>query len=81
MLRWIIIFLFFSLFGTYAFQAIKTLTQQRSILILYWVIVVLVMGNFTYQSISYSRDDTFNPGMSLALGLFLSLFIFLRSQA
>ncbi|MFQ3335308.1 MAG: putative MPP superfamily phosphohydrolase, partial [Candidatus Arcticimaribacter sp.] len=76
MLRWIIIFLFFSLFGTYAFQAIKTLTQQRSILILYWVIVVLVMGNFTYQSISYSRDDTFNPGMSLALGLFLSLFIF-----
>tara|TARA_B100000767_G_scaffold207836_1_gene194717 strand:+ start:1143 stop:2375 length:1233 start_codon:yes stop_codon:yes gene_type:complete len=76
MTRWIILFLFFSLFGTYAFQAIKTMTQQRSLLILYWVVVLLVSGNFTYQSISYSRDDAFNPGMSLALGLFLSLFTF-----
>lgn len=76
MSRWIILFLFFFLFGTYAFQAIKTLTQQRSVLILYWVVVLIVMGNFTYQSISYNRDDAFSPGMSLALGLFLSLFTF-----
>ena len=76
MLRWIILIIFFSLFGAYAFQAIKTLTQQRSLLILYWVVVVLVFANFAYHSISFDRHEGFNPGMSLALGLFLSLFVF-----
>ena len=76
MLRWIILIIFFSLFGTYAFQAIKTLTQQRSLLILYWLVVVFVFTNFAYHSISFDRHEGFNPGMSLALGLFLSLFVF-----
>ena len=76
MLRWIILIIFFSLYGTYAFQAIKTLTQQRSLLILYWIFVVLVMSNFAYQSISFNRDEGFNHQTSLALGLFLSLFVF-----
>lgn len=76
MLRWIILIIFFSLYGTYAFQAIKTLTQQRSLLILYWIFVVLVMSNFAYQSISFNRDEGFNHQISLALGLFLSLFVF-----
>ena len=76
MLRWIILIIFFSLFGTYAFQAIKTLTQQRSLLILYWLVVVFVFVNFAYHSISFDRHEGFNPGMSLALGLFLSLFVF-----
>ena len=76
MLRWIILIIFFSLFGTYAFQAIKTLTQQRSLLILYWLVVVFVFANFAYHSISFDRHEGFNPGMSLALGLFLSLFVF-----
>ncbi len=69
MLRWIILIIFFSLYGTYAFQAIKTLTQQRSLLILYWIFVVLVMSNFAYQSISFNRDEGFNHQISLALGL------------
>ena len=76
MLRWIILFLFFSLFGTYAFQAIKTLTQHRSILILYWIVVVMVLGNFAYHSAFYTRENGFSSGMSLALGLFISLFVF-----
>ena len=76
MLRWIILFLFFSLFGTYAFQAIKTLTQHRSLLILYWVVVVMVLGNFAYHSAFYTRENGFSSGMSLALGLFISLFVF-----
>ena len=76
MLRWIILIIFFSLFGTYAFQALKTLTQQRGLLILYWVVVVFVFANFAYHSIYFDRHEGFNPGMSLALGLFLSLFVF-----
>ena len=76
MLRWIILIIFFSLFGAYAFQAVKTLTQQRSLLILYWVVVVFVFANFAYHSIYFDRHEGFNPGMSLALGLFLSLFVF-----
>jgi len=76
MLRWIILIIFFFLFGTYAFQALKTLTQQRSLLILYWVVVVFVFANFAYHSIYFDRHEGFNPGMSLALGLFLSLFVF-----
>jgi predicted MPP superfamily phosphohydrolase len=76
MLRWIILIIFFSLFGTYAFQALKTLTQQRSLLILYWIVVVFVFANFAYHSIYFDRHEGFNPGMSLALGLFLSLFVF-----
>ena len=76
MLRWIVLIIFFSLYGIYAFQAIKTLTQQKSLLILYWIFVVLVMTNFAYQSISFNRDEGFNHQISLALGLFLSLFVF-----
>lgn len=76
MLRWIILLIFFSLFGIYAFQAIKTLTQQRGLLTLYWAVVILVLANFAYHSFSFNRHEGFNPGMSLALGLFLSLFVF-----
>ncbi len=76
MLRWIILFIFFLLFEIYTFQAIKTLTQQRVVFGLYWIITTAVFSNFVYQTSRFSRDVGFTHSMSFATGLFLALFLF-----
>lgn len=76
MLRWIILFIFFLLIEIYTFQAIKTLTQQRIILALYWAATITVFSNFVYQTSRFSREVGFTHSMSFATGLFLALFLF-----
>tara|TARA_Y200000002_G_scaffold25156_1_gene18955 strand:- start:406 stop:1632 length:1227 start_codon:yes stop_codon:yes gene_type:complete len=75
MLRWIFIIIFFSVFEFYAFQAIKTITNNRSILLVYFLIVALILGNLTYHSLIFDRSIGFTHYFGYALGLFLSLFV------
>ena len=75
MLRWIIFLGAFLVADYYAFQAFKTVTKSNWIHVLYWVITVLILGNFVYQFYGFSRRNGFSHAHSYAIGLFIALLV------
>ena len=59
MIRWIIFLAIFGLLDLYAFQAFKTVSKNNWIRILYWLITVLVIGNFISHYYGLNRRDGF----------------------
>jgi hypothetical protein len=49
-MRWITTILIFSILQWYAFQAIKTITSNRLIWLVYGVIVIVIIGNLLLHS-------------------------------
>ena len=76
MMRWLFFIAFFSLVQWYAFQAIKTLGLSRWTIYLYFGAIAIVGVNFIYHISTFSRSTGFTPVISLAAGLFMSVFIF-----
>ena len=76
MIRWLFFIAFFSLVQWYAFQAIKTLGLSRWTIYLYFGAIAIVGVNFIYHISTFSRSTGFTPIISLAAGLFMSVFIF-----
>lgn len=72
MIRWIVFIIFYVLFTLYGFQAIKTVTKQPWIYILFVVIAVLVLGNFIFQFTSSSEGRVLSPEKSYAFGFLLA---------
>lgn len=75
-MRWILTILFFVLFEGYAFQAVRTLTQQKSIWLVYGFLVLVIFGNMLYQSLTFDRTTGMQVGMMYGIGFFISLFVF-----
>ena len=75
-MRWILTILFFVLFEGYAFQAVRTLTQQKSIWMVYGFLVLVIFGNMLYQSLTFDRTTGMQVGMMYGIGFFISLFVF-----
>lgn len=75
MLRWIIFLIVFLIADYYAFQAFKTVVKNNWIQILYWVITVLIMGNFVFQFYGFSRRNGFSHAHSYAIGLFIAMLV------
>lgn len=75
-MRWILTILFFVLFEGYAFQAFRTLTQQKSIWMVYGFLVLVIFGNMLYQSLTFDRTTGMQVGMMYGIGFFISLFVF-----
>lgn len=76
LLRWVLILTITALVQWYAFQAIKTLTTNKYIHLLYGVVVLSILVLFYWQSFFYDRTKGFSHFMSYSLGLFFSLFLF-----
>lgn len=76
LIRWILILAFTALVQLYAFQAVKTLTSNRTLYWVYWIIVIGILLLFYGQSMFYDRSRGFSSFMSYTLGLFFSLFLF-----
>ena len=57
MFRWFIFLPIFGVVDFYAFQALKTITRNNYMLIAYWIIAVLVIGNFVYHFYGLNRSD------------------------
>lgn len=57
MIRWFLFLLIFGLIDFYAFQAFKTLTKNNIFLIGYWVISIVLIGNFVYHFYGLNRGD------------------------
>ena len=75
-LRWVFFLVFFGLIQWYAFQAVKTIGFNKWILSIYSLTIAIIFGNFIYQSLFYTRATGFTPNFSIAMGMFLALFIF-----
>lgn len=75
MLRWIFFLVIFIIVDIYAFQAIKTVTKNNWIHIIYWLISLLVVGNFIYNYYGFNRSDGFNHAHAFAFGFLLAMVI------
>lgn len=75
-MRWITTILIFSILQWYAFQAIKTITSNRLIWLVYGVIVIVIIGNLLLHSFILERPDNMEPELMYAIGLFITLFTF-----
>src|SRR5210317_207290 len=75
-IRWLFFILFFSLIEYYAFQAIRTLGLNRFLTALYWIVSLLIFGNFIYHTLNFSRSTGFTHAISYAIGAFLALTLF-----
>ncbi len=75
MFRWVILFLLVFAFDFYAFQAIKTVTKNRWIYILYWLVSIVVFANFMYYYFNFVRGNNFTRGHGYALAFLLTLFL------
>lgn len=75
-MRWIVSILFLLLFQWYAFQAIKTITSERSIIVTYWLVVILILGNIFRHILFFDSSGGFTHSLSYAIGFLLSLLLF-----
>ena len=75
MLRWIFFLVLFGIIDLYAFQAFKTVVKNNWLLILYWLITVLVIGNFVFHYYGFNRSDGFTQAHGYAFGFLIALLI------
>lgn len=74
MIRWIIFITIFGLIDFYAFQAVKTIIKSSWLHYLYFLISVLVLGNFIYQ-LTHMNGNGLSINTNIAIGLFLTLYL------
>ncbi|MFI1744468.1 metallophosphoesterase [Thalassobellus sediminis] len=74
MLRWIIFLIIFIVADLYAFQAFKTVVKNNWIQILYWLVSILVLGNFVFRYYGLNRDD-FTHAHAYAFGFLIAVLI------
>jgi predicted MPP superfamily phosphohydrolase len=75
MLRWIFFFLFVAIVEVYAFQALKTITKTRWILVSYQIISLLAVLYIVYQFTQFDRRVGQNTKTLITFGLLLLVFI------
>jgi uncharacterized protein len=75
MLRWIIFLVIFLIFDFYAFQSFKTLFKNNWILAIYWLVTLLVMGNFVYSYYGFNRNNGFSHANAYAAGFFIAILV------
>lgn len=75
MSRWIFFFLFVAVVEVYAFQALKTITKTRWILVAYQVISLLAVLYIVFQFTQFDRRVGQNSKTLITFGLLLLLFI------
>ena len=75
MLRWIFFFLFVAIVEVYAFQALKTITRTKWILVSYQIISLLAVLYIVYQFTQFDRRVGQNSKTLITFGLLLLVFI------
>ncbi len=75
MMRWLIFILIYIIADLYAFQAFRTITKNNWVLGLYWLISLLVIGNFVYNYYGFNRSDGFSHRHAFAFGFFIALLV------
>lgn len=71
MLRWLIPLIIIAVIEFYAFQAIRTVSKSKAVLILYVVATVITISYIIYQFTQYDRSVGQTHQSMLTMGLFL----------
>jgi predicted MPP superfamily phosphohydrolase len=71
MIRWIIFVAIVLVVDLYAFQSIKTLTKNKFVQILYWLLSFAVIINFIYKLSIINRSNGLSQSLMLAFGLLI----------
>lgn len=75
MLRWILFIMVFGILDFYAFQAFKTAIKTNWILVLYWIVSFLVVGNFIFSYFDFNRSNGFSHSNAYAVGFFIAILV------
>lgn len=75
-MRQLIVVFIFLLFEWYAFQAIRTLTKNQWILLLFWTIGLMAILNLAYQFNIGPKTQNLNPNRNYAIGILMALLVF-----
>src|SRR6056300_1954621 len=75
-MRWIITLLFLAVFQWYSYQAVKTIFSNRWVLFVYFLLVVLIIGNLLFHTLVLERTTATEPRLMYAIGFFITLFAF-----
>lgn len=74
-MRSIIFVVIFFLLQWYAFQSVRTITQQKWIYWVYWLAGVFAVAHLIYQFQTGPVDGNLNPGRSRGIGVYFSLLL------
>ena len=72
-MRWILFILLLMVLQLYAFQTLKTLTQNKVWWTLYGLTVTLILGGFLWQIFTYDRSGGWTPSIAYTVGWFIAL--------
>lgn len=72
-MRWIPFIIFIIIVQWYAFQAIKTITQNKFWWAIYALIVGIILGGVLWQTLNFDRTVGWTPIVAYSLGMFVAL--------
>lgn len=75
MIRWLIFIAIFFLVDFYAFQSVKTLSKNRYIQIVYWLVSIAVMGFFFYKINNRRSGSGLDAMLMLSFGLIVLIYV------
>ena len=75
MIRWIFFLILYLIIDFYAFQAFKTLSKNSWTFLAYWMVSVLVVGNFAWHYYGLNRSDGFTHAHAYAFGFLIAILI------
>ncbi len=69
MLRWILFTIVILCLDYYAFQSIKTVTNKKTVFVIYWILSIAVLLNLYYNLFTFNDSRGLAQPMMLAFGL------------
>ncbi|MEK9608967.1 MAG: metallophosphoesterase [Flavobacteriaceae bacterium] len=72
-MRWIPFIIFIIIVQWYAFQAIKTISQNKFWWAIYTLVVVIILGGVLWQTLNFDRTIGWTPIIAYSLGMFVAL--------
>ena len=72
-MRWIPFIIFIIIVQWYAFQAIKTITQNKFWWAIYALVVGIILGGVLWQTLNFDRTVGWIPIVAYSLGMFVAL--------
>jgi hypothetical protein len=71
MIRWIVFIGFVLLIDFYAFQSVKTVTKNKVVIAIYWLVSLVVLGNVIYQLNTFNNSKGMSQSIMFAFGLLI----------
>ncbi|MDP3312781.1 metallophosphoesterase [Lutibacter sp.] len=71
MIRWIIFLVIVLVIDFYAFQSVKTVTKNKIVVVIYWLLSIAVLGNVIYKLLTFNNSKGLTQSVMFAFGLLI----------